>query len=40
MILQLEDTLAPKKVGTEDSKMTNISILSIPEFKKKNSRKF
>ena len=33
--LQLEEALAPKKIETEDSKMTNISILTVSEFKKK-----
>ena len=28
-MLQLEDILTPKKIETEDSKITNISILSI-----------
>ena len=32
--LQLEETLAPKKIETEDSKMTSISILTVSEFKK------
>ena len=31
--LQLEDILTPKKIETEDSKITNISILSIAESK-------
>ena len=31
--LQLEDILTPKKIETEDSKITNISILSIVESK-------
>ena len=31
--LQLEDILAPKKIETEDSKITNISILSVAESK-------
>ena len=31
--LQLGDILTPKKIETEDSKVTNISILSIPESK-------
>ena len=29
--LQLEDILTPKKIEVEDSKITNISILSIAE---------
>ena len=33
MTLQLEDILTPKKIETEDSKITNISILSIAESK-------
>ena len=33
IILQLEDILTPKKIETEDSKITNISILSIAESK-------
>ena len=33
MTLQLEDLLSPKKIETEDSKVTNISILSVTEFK-------
>ena len=31
--LQLEDILTPKKIETEDSKVTNISILSVAESK-------
>ena len=31
--LQLEDVLVPKKIETEDSKITNISISSIAESK-------
>ena len=31
--LQLEDILAPEKIETEDSKITNISILSTAESK-------
>ena len=31
--LQLEDILTPKKIETEDSKITNISILSTAESK-------
>ena len=31
--LQLEDILVPKKIETEDSKITNISISSIAESK-------
>ena len=31
--LQLEDILTPKKIETEDSKIANISILSITESK-------
>ena len=33
--LQLEEALAPKKIKTEDSKMTNISILLVKQTKKK-----
>ena len=33
MTLQLEDLLSPKKIEAEDSKVTNISILSVTEFK-------
>ena len=33
LTLQLEDILTPKKIETEDSKITNISILSIAESK-------
>ena len=33
MTLQLEDLLSPRKIETEDSKVTNISILSVAEFK-------
>ena len=33
--LQLEEALAPKKIETENSKVTNISILLVNEFKKK-----
>ena len=32
-MLQLEDISTPKKIETEDSKITNISILSIAESK-------
>ena len=38
--LQLEKALAPKKIETEDSKMTNISILLVNEFKKKIAASF
>ena len=31
--LQLQDILTPKKIETEDSKVTNISILSLAESK-------
>ena len=33
MTLQLEDLLSPKKIKTEDSKVANISILLVTEFK-------
>ena len=33
IMLQLEDILTPKKIETEDSKVTNISILSVAESK-------
>ena len=33
MALQLEDLLSPKKIEAEDSKVVNISILSVTEFK-------
>ena len=33
--LQLEEDLAPEKIKTEDSKMTNISILTVSQLKKK-----
>ena len=33
--LQLEEALAPKKIETEDSKMTNISVLTVSKLKKK-----
>ena len=33
MTLQLEDLLSPKKIEAEDSKVTNISILSVTIFK-------
>ena len=33
--LQLEEALALKKIETEDSKMTNISILTVSEIRKK-----
>ena len=41
--MQLEEALAPKKIEkieTEDSKMTNISILKVSEFKKKIAASF
>ena len=38
--LQLEDILTPKKIGTEDSKITNISILSIAESKMQTKNEF
>ena len=38
--MQLEEALAPKKIETEDSKMTNISILTDSEFKKKIAASF
>ena len=36
--LQLEEALAPKKIETEDSKMTNISVLTVSELKKKKKK--
>ena len=38
--LQLEDILTPKKIETEDSKITNISILSITESKMQIKEEF
>ena len=38
IMFQLQDALAPKKIETKDSKMTNISILLFTEYNKKNSR--
>ena len=38
--LQLEDILTPKKIETEDSKITNISILSIAESKMQIKEEF
>ena len=38
--LQLEDILTPKKNETEDSKITNISILSIAESKMQIKEEF
>ena len=40
MTLQLEDILTPKKIETENSKITNISILSIAESKMKIKDEF
>ena len=34
-MLQLEDILTPKKIETEDSKITNISTLSIQNANKR-----
>ena len=38
--LQLEDILTPKKIETEDSKITNISILSTAESKMQIKEEF
>ena len=38
--MQLEEALAPKKIETEDSKIVNISILTVSEFKKKTATSF
>ena len=38
--LQLEDILTPKKIETEDSKITNISILSIAKSKMQIKEEF
>ena len=40
MTLQLEDILTPKKIETENSKITNISILSIAESQMKIKDEF
>ena len=40
MTLQLEDLLSPKKIETEDSKVTNFSILSVTEFKMQTKDEF
>ena len=39
LILQLEDAIEPKPIATEDSKMTNITILKIDELPKKKDCK-
>ena len=38
--LQLEDILTPKKIETEDSKITNFSILSVDKFKMQIKNEF
>ena len=40
IMLQLEDILTPKKIETEDSKVTNTSILSVAESKMQIKDKF
>ena len=40
MTRQSEDLLSPKKIETEDSKVTNISILSVTKFKMKIKDEF
>ena len=38
--LQLEDILTPKKIATEDSKITHFSILSVDKFKMQIKNEF
>ena len=38
--LQLEDILTPKKIETEDSKITHFSILSVDKFKMQIKNEF